>query len=411
MARGRKPKEKVDELLDDLLKGRTPEEILGQDGLLTELTKRLVERTLEGEMTDHLGYEKHAQEGRNRRNSRNGRVAKRVQTGSAELEITVPRDRDGTFEPQLVPKRRRRLAGFDDKVLSLYARGMSTREIQGHLKELYAVEVSPSLISAVTDSVLEDVRAWQARPLAPFYPVIYLDALHLKVRRERHVEPCAVYVALALNREGHKELLGLWVGESEGEGARFWLGILTELKNRGVEDFLIAAVDGLKGFPDAITAVYPRTQVQLCIVHMVRNSLRYVSWKHRKALTRDLRKIYTALTSAAAEQELEALAETWDSVTPLVSRLWRTHWANLVPFFDFPPDIRRVIYTTNAIESIQAQLRNVTRTRGAFPSETSVLKVLYLALLKAQERWTMPVRDWPPALYHFSVAFPGRVPV
>ena len=320
----KEPKKKVDELLDSLLEGKKPDEILGSEGLLGELTKRLVERALEGEMTAHLGYEKHAAEGRNRRNSRNGRVAKRVKTDTSDVEIEVPRDREGTFEPQLVPKRRRRLEGFDDKVLSLYARGMSTREIQGHLKELYGVEVSPSLISAVTDSVLEDVQTWQSRRLDRFYPVIFLDALHLKVRRERHVEPCAVYVALALNLEGHKELLGLWLGESEGEGARFWLSVLTELKNRGVDDFLIAAVDGLRGFPDAIAAVYPRTQVQLCIVHMVRNSLRYVSWKHRRAVARDLRKIYTAPSAEAAEQQLEAFGETWDEVTPLIGSGGRT---------------------------------------------------------------------------------------
>lgn len=407
----KEPKERVDELLDSLLEGKAPDQILGQEGLLGELTKRLVERALEGEMTAHLGYAKHAVEGRNRKNSRNGRVKKRVKTDTAEVEIEVPRDRHGSFEPQLVPKRRRRLAGFDDKVLSLYARGLSTREIQGHLKELYGVAVSPSLISAVTDSVLEDVQAWQARPLERFYPIIFLDALHLKIRRERHVGPCAVYVALALNLEGHKELLGLWIGDSEGEGARFWLSVLTELKNRGVEDFLIAAVDGLKGFPDAIAAVYPQTQVQLCVVHMVRNSLRYVSWKHRRAVARDLRRIYSAPTAEAAERELEAFGDTWDQITPLISRLWRTHWTNLIPFFDFPPEIRKVIYTTNAIESIQAQLRSVVKKRGAFPNEASLLKVLYLALEKAQERWTMPIRDWPPALYHFSVAFPGRVPV
>jgi putative transposase len=409
MAKDRKPK--VDELLDSLLEGRKTEEILGQEGLLGELTKRLVERALQAELTEHLGYEKHAVAGRNRKNSRNGLSTKRVKTDTAEVEIEVPRDREGTYEPRLVPKRRRRLAGFDDKVLSLYARGMSTREIQGHLKELYGVEVSPTLISAVTDAVLEDVQAWQARPLDRFYPVIFLDALHLKLRRERHVERCAVYVALALNLEGHKELLGLWVGASEGEGARFWLGVLTELKNRGVEDFLIAAVDGLKGFPEAIAAVYPKTLVQLCIVHMVRNSLRYVSWKHQKGVARDLRKIYTAPSAEAAEQQLEAFSEAWDGVTPLITRLWRTHWPNLIAFFDFPPEIRRVIYTTNAVESIQAQLRSVVKKRGAFPSEASLMKVLYLALLKAQERWTMPVTEWPPALYHFSLAIPGRVPL
>jgi putative transposase len=325
------------------------------------------------------------------------------------LDIEVPRDREGSFEPQLVPKRRRRLPGFDDKVLALYARGMSTREIQGHLKELYGVEVSPSLISVVTDAVLEDVEAWQTRPLDPFYPIVYLDALHLKLRVDRHVQTCAVYVALALNAEGHKELLGLWVGEAEG--AKFWLAVLTELKNRGVDDILIAAVDGLKGFPDAIGAVFPRTQIQLCIVHMIRNSLRYVSWKHRKAVARDLRKIYAAPTVEAAETALEAFSETWDKLTPFITRQWRTSWSNLIPFFDYPPVIRKVIYTTNAIESIQAQLRKVTQKRGAFPTEASVRKVLYLALMKAKERWTMPVPDWPPVLHHLSIVFPGRVPV
>lgn len=401
--------EKVDELLDTLLEGKQPAEILGNEGLLAELTKRLVERTLEAEMTSHLGYSKHAGEGRNGANSRNGRTRKRVKTGTRDLDIEIPRDRDGTFEPQLIPKRRRRLEGFDDKVLALYARGMTTREIQGHLKDLYSVEVSPQLISEVTDAVIEEVEAWQSRPLDAFYPILYLDALHLKLRDNRHVQNSAVYVALAINAQGHKELLGLWVGQAEG--AKFWLSILTELKNRGVDDVLIAAVDGLKGFPEAIAAVYPQTQVQLCVVHMVRNSLRYVSWKHQKAVARDLRKIYTAPSIEAAEAALEAFSAEWDEITPLISRLWRAHWANLIPFFDFPPEIRRVIYTTNAIESIQAQLRKVTKKRGAFPTEMAVRKVLYLALMKAKERWTMPIRDWPSALYHLSLVFPGRVPL
>lgn len=399
----------LDAILDDLVRGKGAEEILGEKGLVKELTKRLVERALEAEMTHHLGYEKHAPEGRNGRNSRNGVSKKRVKTGTAEIQIEVPRDREGSFEPQLVRKRQRRLAGFDDKVLALYARGMTTREIQGHLKELYGVRVSPALISAVTDSVLEDVRAWQARPLDPFYPILYLDAIHLKIRTHGHVQNCAVYVALAINLEGHKELLGLWIGEAEG--AKFWLSVLTELKNRGVQDILIAAVDGLKGFPEAIAAVYPKTQVQLCIVHMVRNSLRYVSWKHRKALVRDLKTIYRATTREAAAEALERFSKHWDPITPLVSRLWRTHWDNLTVFFDYPPEIRKVIYTTNAIESIQAQLRKVTKKHGAFPNHDSVRKVLYLALLKASERWTMPIRDWPSAIYHMSLVFPERVPL
>lgn len=401
-------KSPLDQTLDDLLKGKSPKEILGQDGLLDELTKRLVERALEGEMTEHLGYEKHAPAGRNRRNSRNGKAVKRVKTSTSEIDVEVPRDREGTFEPQLLPKRRRRLPGFDDKVLALYARGLTTREIQGHLKEMYGVNVSPSLISAVTDSVMADVEAWQSRPLDAVYPIVYLDALHIKMRENRHVQPCAVYVALGINMQGKKDLLGLWIAESEG--AKFWLGILTELRNRGVEDVLVAAVDGLKGFPEAIAVVYPKTQVQLCIVHMVRNSLNYASWKYQKELVRDLRSIYTAPTVAAAERALDAFSEKWDRVTPYISRSWRANWANLIAFFDYPPEIRRVIYTTNAIESIQAQLRKVTKKHGAFPTKDSVLKVLYLALQRAQERWTMPIRDWQPALDHFAMAFPGRVP-
>lgn len=398
----------LDQMLDDLVRGKNAEQIFGKDGLVEELTKRLVERALEGEMTAHLGYEKHASTGKTG-NARNGRGHKRIKTATSEVEIEVPRDREGSFEPQLVRKRQRRLAGFDDKVLALYARGMTTREIQGHLKELYGVKVSPALISAVTDTVLEDVRAWQARPLDAFYPILYLDALHLKIRTSGYVQNCAVYVALAINGQGQKDLLGLWIGEAEG--AKFWLSVLTELKSRGIQDILIACVDGLKGFPEAIQAVYPRTQIQLCIIHMVRNSLRYVSWKHHKALVRDLKKIYRAPTREAGEEALEAFAEQWDPVAPLISRQWRANWDNLSPFFDYPTEIRRVIYTTNAIESLQAQLRKVTKKHGAFPTPESVRKVLYLALLKASERWTMPIIEWPKALYHFSLVFPGRVPM
>ena len=403
-------KSKLDEMLEDLVRGKSPEEILGDSGLVKELTKRLAETALNAELAAHLGYDKHAPEGRNKGNSRNGRALKRVKTESGELEVEMPRDRDGTFEPQLIRKRQRRLAGFDDKVLALYARGMTTREIQGHLKELYGVKVSPTLISAVTDAVLDDVQQWQARPLEQVYPILYLDALHVKLRRQRHVENCAVYVALAINLEGHKDLLGLWVG-GEGEGAKFWLSILSELQNRGVQDILIASVDGLKGFPEAIAAVYPRTQVQLCVIHTVRTSLRYVSWKHRKALARDLRTIYTAPTAEAGVTALQNVDVTWGSTAPHVIRLWRNNWANLIPFFDYPPPLRRAIYTTNAVESIQAQLRRVTRKRGAFPTDDSLRKVLFLALMNAKERWTRPIKEWPDALLHLSIVFPGRVPL
>lgn len=400
-------KKELDAMLDELVRGKKPNEIFGEGGLVKELTKRLVERALEAELTSHLGYEKH--EERPGENARNGRGRKRLKTGSKELEIEVPRDRLGTFEPVLVRKRQRRLGEFDDQVIALYARGMTTREIQGQLKELYGVEVSPDLISDITDSVLEDVQAWQSRPLEAFYPIVYLDAIHIKMRSSGHVQNCAVYVALAINGEGKKELLGLWLGEAEG--AKFWLSVLTELKNRGVEDILIAAVDGLKGFPDAISAVFPKTQVQLCIVHMIRSSLRYVSWKHHKVLVRDLKPIYQASTREAAEAALDRFSEVWDPVAPLISKQWRSNWTNLSAFYDYPPEIRRVIYTTNAVESVQAQLRKVTKKHGAFPTPDAVRKVLYLALLRASERWTMPIRDWPTALYHLSLVFPGRVPL
>jgi len=404
----REEKKTVDQLLDDLLEDKTPEEILGKGGLLKDLTKRLVERALEGEMTSHLGYEKHSPKGRNSGNSRNGKTPKKVQAESGEIQIEVPRDREGSFEPVLVPKGRRRLPGFDEKVIALYARGMTTREIQGHLKELYEVEVSPTLISNVTDAVLEDVKEWQSRPLEAVYPIVYLDAIHLKMRANGRVNNQAVYLALGINLEGEKELLGMWIGESEG--AKFWASVLTELQNRGVQDILIACVDGLKGFPDAIESVYPRTQVQLCIVHMVRNSLRYVPWKNRKELAGDLKAVYRAPTLEAAESALEAFGEKWDERFPSVGELWRRHWSNLTRFFDYPPSIRKVIYTTNAIESINSQLRKVTKKRGAFPTPESVRKVLYLAMLKASERWKRPVREWVKALNHFIIVFGDRVP-
>jgi putative transposase len=399
----------TDRLLDELLKGKSPEEILGKEGLLKELTKRLVERALEGEMTEHLGSEPHAPGVKNTGNSRNGKTPKTVKTDHAEIDLAVPRDRNGDFEPQLVKKRQRRLPGFDEKVIALYARGMTTREIQGHLHELYGVEVSPSLISNVTDAILEDVKIWQGRPLDAVYPIVYLDAIHLKLRRDGHVQVQAVYLALGINLEGQKELLGLWVGESEG--SKFWMSILTELKNRGLQDILIACVDGPKDFPEAIESIFPKTEVQLCIVHMIRNSLRYVSWKERKIVAADLRTIYTAPTAEAAEQALEAFEEKWDSRFPTISKSWRQRWENVIPFFAYPPEIRKVIYTTNAIESIHASLRKVTKKRGAFPNEDAVRKVLYLAIRSVSGRWQRSIKDWVSALNHFTIVFDGRVPV
>ena len=401
---------KHDVLLDELLKDYTdPKQILGEHGLLRQLTKRLVERALEAELTDHLGYAPHARNGSGSGNCRNGKGKKTVQSETAQFDIYVPRDRDGSFEPQLVKKRQRRLDGFDDKVLALYARGLSTREIQDHLEELYGVEVSPTLISNVTDAVLDEVRTWQARPLASVYPILYFDALFVKSRQEGPVQTKAVYVALGITVEGEKELLGLWLSESEG--AKFWLSVFTELQNRGVEDCFIACVDGLKGLPEAIEAVFPKTQVQLCIVHKVRNSLKYVPWKERKAVAADLRAIYAAATLAAAEQALERFAERWDTKYPTISPSWLADWDRLTVFFDYPPAIRRVIYTTNAIESLNYTLRKRLKTRGAFPNDESLVKVLYLALQQVAKKWTRPIRDWKAALNQFVILFGERVPV
>lgn len=408
MARKKKEPDEVGKLVGELTKNTTAAELLKDGGLLKDLKKRLVESALEAEMTDHLGYEKHAADGRGTGNSRNGKTTKRLIDGDGELEIAVPRDRNGEFEPQLVRKRQVRLPGFDEKVLALYSRGLSTREIQDHLREIYGVEVSPALISRVTDAVLSEVQAWQNRPLDAVYPIVYLDALHLKIRTEGRVQNRAVYVALGIDLSGNKDLLGLWIGETEG--AKFWLNVLTELSNRGVRDILIAAVDGLTGFPEAIASVFPKTEVQLCVVHLVRNALRYVPWKHRKAVARDLRAIYTAATAEAAEQALDAFEATWGAAYPMAVKAWRGRWENVVPFYGYPEPIRKVIYTTNAVESLNAQLRKVTKKRGAFPTDDSVRKVLYLAITRAARRWTLPIQDWSTALNFFSIRFEGRVP-
>jgi transposase-like protein len=397
-----------DALLDELLKDcRDPKEILGEQGLLKQLTRRLVERALEAEMTAHLGYTPHAPEGRGSGNSRNGKQSKTVLSESGPLAIEVPRDRNGGFEPQLVPKRQRRLEGFDEKVLALYARGLSTRDIQGHLEELYGVEVSPTLISNVTEAVWEEVQAWQSRPLESVYPILYFDALFVKSRESGPVKNRAVYLALAVNLQGEKELLGLWLAESEG--SKFWLSVFTELKNRGVQDCFIACVDGLKGLPEAVEAVFPQTQVQLCIVHKVRNSLQYVTWKERKAVARDLRALYGAATLAEAEHALARFSATWDPKYPAISQSWRADWMRLTVFFDYPPEIRKVLYTTNAIESLNYSLRKLLKTRGAFPNDQAIVKVLYLGLQRIEKKWTMPIQDWKRALNQFVILFGDRV--
>ena len=400
---------KTDVLLDELLEGcESPEDIFGKHGLVKQLTKRLVERALRAELTEHLGYAPHAPEGRGSGNTRNGSTAKTVQTAHGDLALQTPRDRAGSFEPVLVPKRQRRLEGFDEKVLALYARGLTTREIQGHLEELYGVEVSPTLISTITDAVLEDVRTWQSRPLDAVYPILYFDCLFVKSRQEGVVKSKAVYVALGVNLQGEKELLGLWL--SETEGAKFWLAVFTELQQRGVHDCFVACVDGLAGLPEALETIFPHTQVQLCVVHKVRHSLQYVVWKERRPVARDLRAIYGATTLAEADAALKRFGATWDTKYPTISPTWRRDWARLTVFFDYPPAIRKVIYTTNAIESLNFSLRKVLKSRGAFPTDESILKVLYLGMQRIAKKWTMPIPDWKRALNQFAMLLGDRVP-
>jgi len=397
-----------EELIDALLKEcNSPEDILGEGGLLKQLTKSLVERALEGEMTDHLGYAKHSPIGKSMSNSRNGKTSKTIKGKNGAMKIAVPRDRDGEFEPQLIPKHQRRFDGFDDKIIAMYARGMTTRDIRDQLEELYGVDVSPTFISTVTDAVLDEVREWQNRPLDPLYPIVYLDAIRIKGRQDGHIMNKAVYLAIGINTDGLKEVLGMWIAKTEG--AKFWLSVLNELKNRGLEDIFIASVDGLKGFPDAIETVFPDAQVQLCIVHMVRNSLKYVSWKQRKEMATDLKTIYRASTTEEAQDALDAFSEKWDKTHPRVSKSWRDNWTNLSTFFDYPKDIRRVIYTTNAIESLNMSLRKVTKTRGSFPNDDAIFKILYLALRNAAKKWTMPIQNWHDAMNQFSIMFEERM--
>jgi putative transposase len=385
---------------------RKPEDLIGENGLLKQLTKILVEKALEAGMAEHLGHGKNQPVENPAGNTRNGKSKKTLKGEFGALPIEIPRDRHGTFEPQLISKHQTRWTGFDDKILSLYARGMTVREIQSHLKEMYGAEVSPTLISSVTDAVIEEVMTWQARPLDALYPIVYLDCIHVKVR-DGSVRVKAVYLAIGINMNGEKEVLGLWIAQTEG--AKFWLQVVTELKNRGVQDIFIACVDGLKGFPEAIEAVYPRTDVQLCIVHMVRHSLNYVSWKLRKEVAADLRRIYTSATLDEAEQRLTEFEAKWDETYLPISQSWRRNWSRIIPFFDYPPEIRKVIYTTNAIESVNMSLRKITKNRGSFPSDEALIKLFYLALKNISQKWTMPIQNWKAALTRFTIQFEDRM--
>jgi transposase-like protein len=397
-----------DEALDALLAGAsTAEEIAGPDGLLAHLTRRLLNRALEAELSEHLGYRPGQAPPGGAGNARNGQPGKTVLTDQGPLRIRSPRDRNGTFEPQIVRKRQTRWVGFDEKVIALYGRGLTVREIQGYLEEIYGTDISPDLISKITDAVLEDAKQWQQRPLDAVYPIVYLDALIVKIRDGQSVRNHACYLAIGVNTDGERDVLGMWFQRTEG--AKFWLQVLTELKHRGVQDVLVCCVDGLTGFTDAIEAVFPHTWVQTCIVHQVRSSLKFVPYKDRKPVAADLRKIYTAANQDAAADELQAFAEKWDAKYPTISSSWLEHWEQITPFLAFPADLRRVVYTTNSIEALNRQIRKIIKTRGHFPTEDAARKLIYLAITNAEKKWKQTY-NWNSALAAFKIHFGDRLP-
>jgi putative transposase len=399
-----------DELIDELLSNyKNPEDLLGRDGIINELKKRLIERAMAGELTAQLGYQKHEKDPLNvRKNARNGSSKKTIRSDDLELEISVPRDRKGEYEPILIPKHERRFDGFDDVIVSLYSRGLTVRDIQDHLKQLYHVEVSHTLISTVTSEVIEELKVWQNRPLEEVYPIVYFDAIVAKIRHDGKVSKRSIYLALAITLDGQKEVLGMWSDETEG--AKFWLHVLTELKNRGVNDLLICCVDGLNGFVQAIETVFPLAKVQLCIVHLIRNSLKYVGWKEKKQIAADLKSIYKASTTQAAKEALDQFARVHDKQYPAVSQIWYRHWDNIIPLFDYPQEIRKVIYTTNAIESLNSSFRKISRNRNLFPSEDALYRLFYLSLKNISKKWTMPIQNWAQALNRFTIEFADRMP-
>jgi transposase-like protein len=412
MARRKVTKEKdiIDQMLDTIdFRGLTQDEVVGQDGLIKQLTGRILQRALEAEMTEHLGYEKHSNAGDNSGNSRNGHTEKTVLLENQKAIIEVPRDRNGTFEPLIVPKHEKRAPLFNEQIISMYSFGMSDQQIRDHLEKVYHVEVSPDLISRVTDAVLDEVREWQNRPLEKSYAIVYLDALRVKSREEGKSCNKSVFVALGVNFEGRKEVLGLWIAENEG--AKFWMGVLTQLKNRGVEDILIACMDGLTGFPDALRAIYPKTRIQLCLVHMVRNSTKFVSYKDLKRLCADLKQIYSAVSEESGLAALEEFGKKWNGKYPMIYDSWQRHWNDLSEFFKYSPEIRKAIYTTNAIESLNFSLRKVIKNKLIFVNDDAIFKILYLAIRNASAKWTMPIKEWGQALNQFAIEFgKERVP-
>ena len=398
-------KKKLEQMASELAKGVKTEADISE--ITQTLIKTFVEKALGAELEDHLGYSKHSPDGHHTGNNRNGYSDKTLKTDNGEIPISTPRDRNGTFEPEIVKKGQTRLTRFDDKILSLYARGMTTRDIVSTFKEMYDADVSPTLISKVTDAVIDEVIAWQNRPLDSVYPVVYLDCIVVKVHQDKRVINKSIYLALGINTEGKKELMGMWI--SETEGSKFWMSVLTELQNRGVQDIFICCVDGLSGFPDAINTVYPKTAIQLCIVHMVRNSLKYVSYKDRKELAADLKLIYSSVSADEAAHELDKFSDKWDEKYPVISKSWRKNWEHIITLFNYPNEIRKIIYTTNAIESLNSVIRKAIKNRKIFKSDRSAFKIVYLAIKQASQKWTMPIRDWKPAMNRFLIEYEDRL--
>ena len=399
--------EMIQQLESDLSKAKTYEDLMGKNGAIKKLIKSSLENLLETELTEHLGYDKNSPEGNNSGNNRNGKTYKTIKTDEGQIELTIPRDRNATFDPIIVKKYEKTLGPIEDKIISMYSKGMTTRDIQSHVEELYGLEVSPTTISNITDSIVVHAKEWQNRPLAEIYPIVFFDAIHYKVREDGKVVSKAAYTYLALDLEGKKDMLGIWVGESEG--ANYWLGIMTELRNRGVQDILIAAVDGLKGFPDAIESVFPGCEVQQCIIHQIRNTIKYVGSKNQKEFMKDLKLVYTAPTEEAGLLELDRLDQKWGEKYPYPIKSWRNNWNNLAVFFKYPAEIRKMIYTTNAVENLHRQFRKVTKNRALFPNDDALIKMLYLAYKDIAKKWTMPVNNWAFIFSQLSIRFEERL--
>lgn len=398
----------IEQLKADLSKAKNYEDLMGKDGAIKKLITQSLEQMLESELTEHLGYEKHSSEGRNTGNSRNGKTHKTLKNDNGEIEITVPRDRNGEFDPVIVKKYERTIGPIEDKIISMYAKGMTTRDIQSHIQEMYGLDVSATLVSNITDKIVHIATEWQNRPLEGIYPIVFFDAIHYKVRDDsKKVVSKAAYTCLGVELNGRKDLLGLWVGEAEG--ANFWLSVLTELRNRGVKDILIACIDGLKGFPDAIQTVFPKTEIQLCVIHQIRNTLKYIASKDQKEFMKQLKTVYSSPTEEAALENLELLEGTWSKKYSLALKSWRANWNNLATFFKYPEEIRTIIYTTNAVESVHRQFRKVTKARSLFPNDDALKKILYLAYRDLSKKWTMPIRNWSIVLSNFSIIFEQRL--